>query len=439
MNRLSQPVSTATPTPGGLTSRRQFLRSGSAVLALPFLEALAPRIVRGQSAQPASKRMVCVMTNTGLLAENFFPKQTGSNYAPSRYLEHLEPVRGRYTVMNGLSHPDNSGGHVVEKSFLTGARFPSSAVFKNSISLDQLAAESLGHHTRYPFLALGVNGQHDGLLSVSRDGVFIPPELSPAKVYSRLFTPDTPEESEERMREIGRRVSALDFVNEKAKRLSRNLGAEDRARLDQYLTSVRELEARLEQARLWQQREKPRVLSPAPQDIADTTQDVDRARLMYDMALLALQSDSTRIITLYLNPLEVTVKVPGVSDRTHSLTHHGNEPEKLEQLAKVEESGMKNLGRFLSQLAAVNEGARSLLDETAVFFGSNMSNGSNHSNVNLPVLLAGGRFRHGQHLQFDLKNNTPLCNVYVSMLQHMGFEQERFSTSTGTLSGLEPA
>jgi hypothetical protein len=423
----------------GRMNRRQFLRSGSAVLALPFLEAFAPRTVRAESAPPASRRMVCIMTNTGLLPDNFFPKQTGRDYVPSRYLAQLEDVRGRYTVVNGLSHPDNSGGHVVEKSFLTGARFPSASTFKNSISLDQLAAEALGHHTRFPFLALGVNGQHDGLLSVSRDGVFIPPELSPAKVYRRLFTPDTAEESEERMREIGRRISTLDFVNEKAQRLSRNLGAEDRGRLDQYLTSVRELELRLEQARLWQQREKPRVSSPAPQDISDTTQDVDRARLMYDMAHLALQSDSTRIITLYLNPLEVTVKVPGVSDRTHSLTHHGNEPEKLEQLAKVEESGMKNLARFLTQLAAVNEGGRSLLDETAVLFGSNMSNGSNHSNVNLPILLAGGRFKHGQHLQFDLKNNTPLCNLFVSMLQHMGLERDAFSTSTGTLSGLERA
>ncbi len=419
-------------------NRRQFLRSGSAVLALPFLEALAPRLARGASVPPL-KRMVCIMTNTGLLPENFWPKETGQDYKPSRYLAHLEPLRGRYSLMHGLSHPDNSGGHVVEKSFLTGARFPSSAVFKNSISVDQLAAESLGHHTRLPFLALGVNGQHDGLLSVSRDGVFIPPELSPAKVYQRLFTPDTPEESARRMREIGQRVSTLDFVNEKAKRLSQSLGAEDRGRLDQYLTSVRELEQRLEQARVWQQREKPRVTVSQPQDIQDNTQDVDRARLMYDMTLLALQSDSTRIITLYLNPLEVLVKLPGVSDRTHTLTHHGNEPEKLEQLARVEEAGLKNLGHFLAGLAAVNEGGGSLLDDTTVLFGSNMSNGSNHSNVNLPVLLAGGRFKHGRHLQFDLKNNTPLCNVFVSMLQHMGLEHEAFSTSTGTLTGLEMA
>ena len=419
--------------------RRQFLRGGSAVLALPFLEAFAPRAARGEPAAAPPRRMVCIMTNTGLLSDNFFPAQAGKDFEPSRYLAHLNGIRGRYTVMNGLSHPDNSGGHCVEKTFLSGARFPNSPVFKNSVSMDQVAAEALGHHTRYPFLALAVNGQHDGLLSVSRDGVFIPPDLSPAAVYRRLFTPDTAAESAERLRGIGQRMSTLDFVNDKARRLSRRLGAEDRARLDQYLTSVRELERRLEQNRLWQQRPKPHVASPAPQDIADITQDVERARLMYDMALLALQSDSTRIITLYLNPLEVLVKVPGVSDRTHSLTHHGNEPEKIEQLALVEEAGMKNLGRFLDQLAAVNEGAGSLLDDTAVLFGSNMSNGSNHSNANLPILLAGGRFRHGQHLQFDRNNNTPLCNLFVSMLQHMRLKEDRFSTSTGSLTGLEPA
>ncbi len=426
------------PSAQPLLNRRHFLRAGSAFLALPFLEALEPRLAGGASS-PTPRRMVCIMTNTGLIKDNFFPKETGRTFEPSRYLAHLEPVRGRYTVMNGLSHPDNSGGHVVEKSFLTGARFPSSAVFKNSISVDQLAAESLGHHTRFPFLALAVNGQHDGLLSVSRDGIFIPPELSPAKTYRRLFTPDTAEEKEQRTREIGQRMGTLDFVNEKARALSRRLGAEDRARLDQYLTSVRELEQRLEQARVWQQRQKPRIDAPAPEDIMDITQDVNRARIMYDMALLALQSDSTRIITLYLNPLEVLVKIPGVSQATHSLTHHGNEPEKIDQLARIEEAGMKNLGRFLAGLAAVNQGGSNLLDDTAVLFGSNMSNASNHSNANLPILLAGGRFKHGKHLQFDLKNNTPLCNVFVSMLQHMRLEQDAFSTSTGTLSGLELA
>ncbi len=418
-------------------TRRTFLRATGATLALPFLEALAPRAARASDPITPPRRMVCIMTNTGLIPANFFPTQAGPDYEVTRYMAHLTEHRQQMTLIGGVSHPDNSGGHMVEKSFLTGARFPASPTFKNSISLDQLAAESIGHLTRFPFLSLGVNEKHDGLLSVTRNGVFLPPEFSPSKLYHRLFSPDTPEENQSRLREIRNRTSILDFVNEKAKRLERSLGAADRDRLDQYFTSVRELEQRLKQAEDWQQRQKPHTTADAPKDISDTSQDPDRAALMYDMARLALESDSTRLITLYLNPLEVTLKLPGVHDRTHSLTHHGNEPEKLEQLAKIEEAGIRNLGRFLSGLSGVREGDKTLLDQTMVLFGSNMASGNSHSNTNLPILLAGGGFRHGQHLQFDLKNNTPLCNLYVSMLQRLGLETDKFASSTGTLSGLD--
>jgi hypothetical protein len=420
-------------------NRRTFLRAAGATLALPFLEALAPRRAFSAELQESPRRMVCVMTNTGLIPDYFFPKDAGRDYELPRYLEHLAEHRAHFTVLGGVSHPDNSGGHMVEKSFLTGARFPSAPTFKNSISLDQVAAEAIGHHTRFPFLALGVNGKHDGLLSVTRDGIFIPPEFSPSRLYHRLFTADTPEEARERLRQIRSRTSILDLVNGRAKRLETRLGSADRERLEQYFTSVRELEHRLEQAEAWQQREKPRTTARIPADIADTTLDRERAALMYDMAKLALESDSTRLITLYLNPLETTVKLPGVRERTHTLTHHGNEPEKLEQLAKLEEAGIQNLGRFLSGLASVQEGGHTLLDRTMVLFGSNMASGNSHSNTNLPILLAGGGFKHGQHLRFDLKNNTPLCNLYVSMLQRLGLERGQFGSSTGTLTGLEMA
>ena len=280
-----------------------------------------------------------------------------------------------------------------------------------------------------------MNEKHDGLLSVTRDGIFIPPEFSPSKLYARLFSADSAEESQSRMREIRMQTSILDFVRDKAKRLERTLGAADRDRLDQYFTSVRELENRLHQAEDWQKREKPHTTAAVPVDIKDTTRDAERAALMYDIAKLALESDSTRLITLYLNPLEVMLNLPGVHDRTHSLTHHGNEPEKLEQLAKIEEAGIKNLGRFLNGLSSVKEIDWTLLDQTMVLFGSNMANGNSHSNTNLPILLAGGGFKHGQHLKFDQKNNTPLCNVYVSMLQRMGIETDKFASSTGTLHG----
>ncbi len=420
-------------------NRRTFLRAAGATLALPFLEALAPRRAFSGEPQEAPRRMVCIMTNTGLIPDNFFPKQTGSDYELPRYLEHLAEHRANMTIVGGVSHPDNFGGHMVEKSFLTGARFPASPTFKNTISLDQLAAETLGHHTRFPFLALGVNGKHDGLLSVTRDGIFLPPELSPSRLYHRLFTEDTPEQSGHRLREIGNRTSILDSVSQSARRLENTLGAADRERLDQYFTSVRELEQRLEQAAAWQKRPKPRPQAAAPVDIPDGSRDQERAALMYDMAKLALESDSTRFITLYLNPLETNVKLPGVSDRTHALTHHGNEPEKLEQLARVEEAGIQNLARFLSGLTGVREGGSTLLDRTMVLFGSNMASGNSHSNTNLPVLLAGGGFKHGQHLQFDLKNNAPLCNLYLSMLQRLGIECDRFASSSGTLTGLDLA
>jgi hypothetical protein len=258
-------------------------------------------------------------------------------------------------------------------------------------------------------------------------------------VYQRLFTEDSPEQSNNRLREIGNRTSILDSVSQSARRLENTLGAADRERLDQYFTSVRELEQRLEQAAAWQKRPKPRPQAAAPVDIADGSRDQERAALMYDMAKLALESDSTRFITLYLNPLETNVKLPGVSDRTHALTHHGNEPEKLEQLARVEEAGIQNLARFLTGLSGVREGEHTLLDRTMVLFGSNMASGNSHSNTNLPVLLAGGGFKHGQHLRFDLKNNAPLCNLYLSMLQRLGIECDQFASSTGTLTGLDVA
>jgi hypothetical protein len=354
-----------------------------------------------------------------------------------RYLAHLAEHRANMTIVGGVSHPDNSGGHMVEKSFLTGARFPSSPMFKNSVSLDQFAVEKIGHHTRFPFLALAVNGKHDGLLSVTRDGIFLPPELSPSRLYHRLFTEDTPEQSGHRLREIGNRTSILDSVSQSARRLENTLGAADRERLDQYFTSVRELEQRLEQAAAWQKRPKPRPQAAAPVDIPDGSRDQERAALMYDMAKLALESDSTRFITLYLNPLETNVKLPGVSDRTHALTHHGNEPEKIAELRKIEEAQIVAFGGFLQSLRDVNEGDGSLLDQTQVLYGSCLGNANSHSNQNLPLILAGGGFKHPGHLAFDETRNEPMAKLFLTMLNRLGVEVGSFASCSSTLRGLD--
>jgi hypothetical protein len=427
-------------------SRRAVLRTAGAAVALPLLESFAPRTGYGSPAEQAAtggsgdtppRRMVCVMVNTGIIPDHFFPKDPGRDYQPSPYLEPFGDLRNDLTVFSGVSHPDVSGGHCGEQVFLTGAREPRSVTFRNSISVDQFAAEQLGNTTRFQSLVLAVGERHDGLLSVTRDGVFIPTEQQPSEVYRKLFLPDTAEQSTRRLAEIERGASILDFVLDKARPLAASLPATDRQRLDQYFTSVRELEQMFDHAKAWQARPKPSVTEPQPKDIPDRTQMVERMELMYAMTRLALETDSTRFVSLYLNPLEITPKLPGVSNRTHTLTHHGNEPEKLAELRRIDEAGLGALAGFLRSLAGVNEQGGRLLDGTMVLFGSNMSNGSAHLNTNLPILLAGGGFRHGQHLAFDQKNNLPLANVFVSMLERLGLETDAFSSSTGTVTGLE--
>jgi hypothetical protein len=439
-----------TSTRASTVSRRAVLRGAGAAVALPWLESLGPspqsQVVAADTASGVAsaadatappRRMVCVMVNTGIIPEHFFPKAPGRDYQSSPYLEPFGDLRQDFTVFSGVSHPDVSGGHCGEQVFLTGAREPRSVTFRNSISVDQVAAEQLGNTTRFQSLVLAVGERHDGLLSVTRDGVFIPTEQQPSQVYRKLFLPDTAEQSTRRVAEIERGASILDFVLDKARPLAHALPTSDRQRLDQYFTSVRELEQMFDHAKAWQARPKPVVGESQPKDIPDRAQMVERMELMYAMTRLALETDSTRFVTLYLNPLEITPKLPGVSNRTHTLTHHGNEPEKLAELRRIDEAGLGALAGFLRGLAGVNEQGGRLLDGTMVLFGSNMSNGSAHLNTNLPILLAGGGFRHGQHLAFDEKNNLPLANVFVSMLQRLGLETDAFSSSTGTVTGLE--
>ena len=423
------------------------LRAAGVAVALPILDSLPARFTRAAAAGDgdagtvtagdAPRRMVCVMVNTGIIPDRFFPEQRGADYEPSPYLEPFGDLRKQMTVFSGVSHPDVSGGHCAEQVFLSGARNPRSVTFRNSISVDQMAAEQLGNATRFQSLVLAVGEKHDGLLSVTREGVFIPPEDRPSQLYRRLFLPDSAEESSRRLADIERGASILDYVLERAKPVERALVPADRARLDQYFTSIRELEQRLERGRAWQTRPKPQVSAGQPQDILDTAQTVERMELMYRMAKLAVETDSTRFVTLYLNPLEVVAKIPGVTQRTHALTHHGNEPEKLAELQRIDEAVLRELRRFLMSLDGVTEADGTLLDHTMVLFGSNMSNGSAHLNTNLPILLAGGGFRHGHHLAFDEKHNMPLCNLFVSMLQRLGLETDSFSSSTGSLPGLE--
>lgn len=416
--------------------RRTFLRGSGGVLALPLLESLGS--VRGAAAAAAPKRMLLIMSNMGVTPWNFFPTTPGRAYEATPYLDLLARHRERFTVFSGLSHPDVGGAHATEKSFLNAAPHPGRSTFRNTISMDQLAVEQTRCETRFRSLVLLVGITVQGVPSTTRDGVQIPPEKDPAALYRKLFVQGTPAEVERQLDEISQGASILDFVLDEAQGFERSLPAADRARFDQYCTSVRELESRLQDARVWAGRPKLPVDLELPRVLPDETEIQAQTDLMYDIVRLAFETDATRIVSLYLGPLRVKPKLPGITGETHGLTHHGGDPGKLAQLRVVEEILFHSFARLLDGLAAAPEAGGSLLDSTMVLFGSNLSNANSHDTTNLPVVLAGGGFRHGQHLAFDRSNNTPLANLYVSMLQQYGLEIDRFASSTGTLAGLEP-
>jgi hypothetical protein len=367
-----------------------------------------------------------------MMPQFFFPSK---GTATSPYLNLLGPHRSRFTTFSGVSHPDVDGNHHAGQCFLTGAPHPGQPTFRNSISLDQLVAEKIGLETRFPSLTLSVRqGEHYAdSISVSRSGVTLPPETSVEKLYQRLFAAGTQSERQEVLRRIEAGRSVLDLILQKAKRIARQAGREDRARLDQYFQSIREMEGRLQRSIYWESQPKPSVDHPPPKDLSDANQVIAKSRLMFDLIRLALQTDSTRVVTLSLSTFSVVPHVPGVSHETHGLTHHGNEQEKIAELRKIEEAQVNVFGQLLTMLAETPQAEGSLLDHTHLIYGSCLGNANSHSTRNLPILLAGGRYRHGRHLEFDEDQNTPLANLFVTILQRMGCEADRFASSSGTM------
>ena len=417
-------------------SRRTVLRGAGVVLATPWLSAMSSAFADSASLQ-SPRRFVAMTLGLGLHAENLFPQQAGRDYEPSLYLKPLQDIREHYTVVSGSSHPRVSGGHRAEASLLSAAPMSAAAQARNTISIDQLLAKQLGNHTRFPSLVLGLSGSNSP--SYTDNGSMIPAESSPAQLFTRLFVSDSPADQARQIQRARQGQSIMDLVAEDARALQRQLGSGDRDRLDAYFTSVRELERRLVESEAWANRPKPKVDISKPIDIGNPNDFVGRQRLMSDMIRLALSTDSSRFITFHLGGSGGVVPIEGVEEGYHSLSHHGRDEEKLEQLALVEAAIVAAWGDFLRSLQETEDGDASLLDHTSVLLTSNLGNASSHDNRNMPVLVAGGNFRHGQHLAFDRKKNYPLPNLYLSLLQQTGVEQDRFATSTGTMTGLEPA
>jgi len=411
-------------------------------MSLPLLEAMHPTAARAAPnsvAPPTPRRMLGICNNLGLRPDLFFPTGTGRDYQASPYLELLKAHRDDFTVISGVSHPNVDGGHPSDISFLTAAAHPASSSFRNTISLDQFIAERIGTLTRFPSLTLAVNGAARSL-SWTGTGVAIPPEERAADVFNQLFLQGTPEQVEAQIHRLDTGRSILDAVADQAKELEGSVGASDRSRLDQYFTSVRDLEHRLQESREWERKPKPVVNFAVPDDLGNPAQYMDKVKVMYDLARLAFETDSTRAITLMLNSVATpVVTIPGetITDSYHNLSHHGKAEEKLAQLKVLDEWHMKLLNKLFSDLKAANEGGERLLDRTMILYGSNLGDANAHSTVNLPTLFAGGGFRHGQHLAFDRGQNYPLPNLFVSMLQRMGLEENKFASSTGPMRGLE--
>jgi hypothetical protein len=326
------------------------------------------------------------------------------------------------------------GGHFADASFLTAARHPGSSSFQNAISLDQVAAEKIGDQTRHAYLTLSTGR---GSIASSRNGVEIPGETSPSKVFARLFLAGGRDEVRRQLAALRDGRSVMDVVAERARRLQGRDSANDRAKLEEYFTAVRETEKRLAKAQAWANKPKPEVEADPPQDIPLRPDVIGRVRLMYDLVHLALQTDSTRVVTLKAAGENSKPPIRGVKLDYHSLTHHGKDPDKIAQLRLIETEHMKAFADFLKKMNDSAETGSTLLDHSMILFGSTLGNGSSHDNKNMPIVLAGGGFKHGQHLAFDREKNEPLCNLFVTMLQRLGLEIDEFGSSTGTLSGLE--
>jgi hypothetical protein len=417
-------------------NRRRFLRGlGGSFLALPLLEVTAH-----STGAAIPKRITATGIFYGLVPQHFHPAQVGSDFKAPRLLKSLELFRQDYTVFSGLDH-NLGGGHNATKYFLTGIPSTQSKGFAEAnVSVDQKAALRVVGKTRFPSLVLDTQGGNEHTLSWTRNGTPVQPIRSLSRLYHMLFGKEDVSSLNQAERDLADKRSILDLVRGQAKSFEKGLGKEDQEKLDQYFTSIRELEGRIEQSKLWLGTEKPKTNHTLPRRVDSLTLR-DRTPFYYDLMKLALQTDSTRVITLAFTELgKEGGGLPGVESGYHALSHHGQVQDAIEELTIIESFHLTQFARFLGKLKEVKESnGKTLLDNTMALIGSGMSNANSHSNRDLPVILAGGGFKHGEHRHYARqgRSSVPLCNLFLSMLQNFGLEIDRFNTSSGTLTGLQ--
>jgi hypothetical protein len=420
-------------------SRRTFLRGTGAAVALPLLEAMVPAGSAAGDGKPPV-RLVFLHTESGMWMPRYRPARTGTDYELSPTLEPLKDYKEDFSVLSGLLHvnafkrnPVHNRHSQDSTCFLTAAdlsRVPGVAA-KNSISVDQVAAGVIGDQTRIPSMALSVYGQRS--ISYTDSGAPVPAETDPRVVFAQLFAEATAVSRAEAERRFRQNQSILDEVTESARSLGAQLGARDRDKVDEYLTNVRAVERRLQQAHVWTK--KPPAAPPAGTRKPGPVPEMDRGahvRLLLDMVVLALQTDQTRLATVRVGFMNCRYPQIGCPDGYHGYTHHGFRVEKQECMAKVDRARIGHMAYFLGKLKAVREGDADLLHNCLIHYGSGM--GMSHEGTDLPTLLAGhggGAVRPGRHNDYKGK---PLANLFVTMLHAAGVPVPSFVDSTGPLS-----
>ena len=422
------------PTRIPFATRRSFLQATGVTIALPLLESLPAQA----ASAPSFRRMVCIGNEFGMYPQSFWPQRDGADYDLPELLASLEPHRQNFTVFSHLDH-GLKGGHFAVHTFLTGVKsVEAKGMADGGISLDQRAAEFVGARTRFPSLTVGSeSGLHGGCqISWTRTGTRVPPITGPRELFRQLFIDDNTAAKREAVDRIVLQGSILDAVSGEAKALQKKISQADQRKLDEYFSSVRDVEQRLELQKHWNRIPKPKTDLTEPENDG-LARDLPK---LYDLIALALQTDSTRVATLEIGGSFVASDI-GIRKGYHGLSHHGKVKANIDQLVQIEKYQVEQFARFLQKLRDLQDphSGDSLLDSTMVLFGSGMGNGNSHTNTDLPIILAGGGFRHGQHLKSPAESSKrlPLSNLYLSMLQQFGVETDQFSQSTGTLRGLE--
>ncbi|MDZ4403085.1 DUF1552 domain-containing protein [Prosthecobacter sp.] len=437
-------------------SRRQMLRGLGASISLPLLDAMGLSPAASQA-----KRSVFLYIPNGVNTLTWQIQKAGADYEFTAPLKPLEKHRADITPISGLHHPMVIGKHHnCDKVWLTGANVPGDGgAFRNTVSADQLMAEVQGVSTRFSSLELAIEGHS---LAWSKDGIQIPAERNTQQIFNMLFGVEK-DSKETIRRRLSRRGSILDLVADDAKRVNHKLGREDQNKLDEYLTAVRQVEERTKRADEWLNIAKPQL---APGEISKLTRKLSIAeageyyRLFYDLMVMALRTDSTRVITCMIGSESHASGIPeiGISQTRHGLSHHNGDPEQLRRLTQTDTFLIEQFSYLLDQLKAQKEGDTSMLDTTQVLWGSGMAYGHSHGNANLPTIIAGGKalgYKHGTHVDFNLpkiakydvtnaQGHYQLCsrpidsdarmsNLLLTMLQRADVKAESFQDSVGVV------